>query len=601
MKKITKVDNIENTVRKGEKMKEKVISILIISFVLQYVCFFTQTFAINQTISQDIENIDSNTYPQIKEMIQNLKNEHQNWNFKILYTDLDWNEVIENEYVGHGSSPRNLVPTSSSYAGEWICPICGDTTYDSGKWHCASQSALKYMMDPRNSLNSSDIFQFLELTYTDYKIETIQAMLKKYDFWNNESYINAIIEASKKYNVNVYYVIARILQEQGNGTSPLVKGEGYNDQYIGVYNVFNIGASGSGKDNVILNGLARAEQEGWTSIELSIDGGVEFISRGYINRGQNTMYLQKFDVDSSEAGLYWHQYQQNIMAPQNEGTKLRVAFEECESLDMDYTFIIPVYKNMPDTAYERPSTDNKETPEINSNLVKCNANPSLRLRDNPNGTYIGEKIYLNEIVTVIEKATEKVAGTYWDFVRKSNGVEGYAARSTSDDEPVYKLYLVPIKEDDNGNNVPDKPTPDVPDNSDDENKEIVENEKLRINNTTNEITSIPNSTIADLKELLGAEIVVKNSNGEVVSDESNLATGYVVNDKYTISVLGDVGGDGVVNSADLLSIQKDLLKVKEIDIQCRKKSADVNQDGVINSADLLKIQKQLLGVSNIEI
>lgn len=33
-----------------------------------------------------------------------------------------------------------------------------------------------------------------------------------------------------------------------------------------------IGASGSGKDNVILNGLARAEQEGWTSIELSIDG-----------------------------------------------------------------------------------------------------------------------------------------------------------------------------------------------------------------------------------------------------------------------------------------------------------------------------------------
>lgn len=601
MKKITKVDNIENTVRKGEKMKEKVISILIISFVLQYVCFFTQTFAINQTISQDIENIDSNTYPQIKEMIQNLKNEHQNWNFKILYTDLDWNEVIENEYVGHGSSPRNLVPTSSSYAGEWICPICGDTTYDSGKWHCASQSALKYMMDPRNSLNSSDIFQFLELTYTDYKIETIQAMLKKYDFWNNESYINAIIEASKKYNVNVYYVIARILQEQGNGTSPLVKGEGYNDQYIGVYNVFNIGASGSGKDNVILNGLARAEQEGWTSIELSIDGGIEFISRGYINRGQNTMYLQKFDVDSSEAGLYWHQYQQNIMAPQNEGTKLRVAFEECESLDMDYTFIIPVYKNMPDTAYERPSTDNKETPEINSNLVKCNANPSLRLRDNPNGTYIGEKIYLNEIVTVIEKATEKVAGTYWDFVRKSNGVEGYAARSTSDDEPVYKLYLVLIKEDDNGNNVPDKTTPDVPDNSDDENKEIVENEKLRINNTTNEITSIPNSTIADLKELLGAEIVVKNSKEEIVSDESNLATGYVVNDKYTISVLGDVGGDGVVNSADLLSIQKDLLKVKEIDIQCRKKAADVNQDGVINSADLLKIQKQLLGVSNIEI
>ena len=558
-------------------MKEKIILILIIMIlILQYFCFFTKVFAVTQTISQDIENIDSNKYPQIKEMIQKLKEEHQNWNFKLLYTGLDWNEVIANEYVGHGASPRNLVPTSNSYIDEWICSICGEKTYDSGKWHCASQLALKYIMDPRNSLNSSDIFQFLELTYTEYKMETIQAMLKKYDFWNKESYINAIIEASKKYNVNVYYVIARILQEQGNG-STLVKGEGYNGQYVGVYNVFNIGASGSGKENVILNGLARAEQEGWTTMEASIDGGVEFISKGYINRGQNTMYLQKFDVDNSSAGLYWHQYQQNIMAPQNEGTKLRVAFEECGSIDMDYMFIIPIYENMPNTACAKPNSDGTEIPdepEINSNLVRCNADPSLRLRDIPNGTYIGEKIYLDEVVTVIEKATEKVGGTYWDLVRKSNGIEGYAARETYEDEEDYKLYLVPIKE---------------------------ENGKIRINNTTNEIVSIPNSTISDLKELLGKEIIIKNSNGDVISDESNLATGYVVNDKYTISVLGDVNGDGKMNSADLLAIQKDLLKVKEIDSKARNIAADVNQDKVINSADLLKIQKQLLGVSKIEI
>ena len=78
-------------------MKKKLIFILImIILILQYFCSFTKTFAVNQTISQDIENIDSNTYPQIKEMIQNLKNEHPNWNFKILYTDLDCNEFIEN-------------------------------------------------------------------------------------------------------------------------------------------------------------------------------------------------------------------------------------------------------------------------------------------------------------------------------------------------------------------------------------------------------------------------------------------------------------------------------------------------------------------------
>ena len=577
-------------------MEKKLIFILImIILILQYFCFFTKTFAVNQEFSQDIENIDSNKYPQIKEMIKKLKNEHPNWNFKILYTDLEWNEVIENEYVGHGASPRNLVPTSSSYEGEWICSICGDTTYDSGKWHCASQSALKYMMDPRNSLNSSDVFQFLELTYTDYKIETIQAMLRKYYFWNNESYINAIIEASKKYNVNVYYVIARILQEQGNG-STLVKGEGYNGQYVGVYNVFNIGASGNGKDNVILNGLARAEQEGWTTMEASIDGGVQFISSGYIARGQNTMYLQKFDVDDSATGLYWHQYQQNIMAPQNEGTKLKLAFEECESIDEDYTFIIPVYENMPSKASSRPNSDSSNNDDnTNENLVKCNADPSLRLRDKPNGTYIGEKIYLNEVVTVIERATEKVGGTYWDLIRKSNGIEGYAARETYEDEENYKLYLVPIKNDNTKTDNSDDNK-----NDDDKKEEIIENEKIRVNNTSNKITAIPNTKISDLKEILGAEIIVKNTNSENVQDDSNLATGFTVNDKYEVSVLGDVSGDGQVDARDSLRILKYAVGTYELK-DGYAIAADINKDGIIDARDSLRILKYAVDTYKIEL
>ena len=571
-----------------------VLVMLIITLLMQCFSFNTLIYAVTQITSDDLEKIDTQKYPQIKEMIQQLQKEHPNWKFKIFYTGLDWNEVIANEYVGHGTSPRNLVPTSSSYEGEWICSVCGETTYDSGKWHCASQKALQYMMDPRNSLNSSDIFQFLELTYTDYKIETIQALLKKYDFWNNESYINAIIEASKKYNVNVYYVIARILQEQGNG-STLVKGEGYNGQYVGVYNVFNIGASGNGKDNVILNGLARAEQEGWTTMEASIDGGVQFISSGYIARGQNTMYLQKFDVDDSATGLYWHQYQQNIMAPQNEGTKLKLAFEECESIDEDYTFIIPVYENMQSKASSRPNSDSSNNDDnTNENLVKCNADPSLRLRDKPNGTYIGEKIYLNEVVTVIERATEKVGGTYWDLIRKSNGIEGYAARETYEDEENYKLYLVPIKNDNT------KPDNSDDNKNDDGKKEIIENEKIRVNNTSNKITAIPNTKISDLKEILGAEIIVKNTNSENVQDDSNLATGFTVNDKYEVSVLGDVSGDGQVDARDSLRILKYAVGTYELK-NGYAIAADINKDGIIDARDSLRILKYAVDTYKIEL
>lgn len=572
-----------------------VLVMLIITLLMQCFSFNTLIYAVTQITSDDLEKIDTQKYPQIKEMIQQLQKEHPNWKFKIFYTGLDWNEVIANEYVGHGTSPRNLVPTSSSYEGEWICSVCGETTYDSGKWHCASQKALQYMMDPRNSLNSSDIFQFLELTYTDYKIETIQALLKKYDFWNKESYINAIIEASKKYNVNVYYVIARILQEQGNG-STLVKGEGYNGQYVGVYNVFNIGASGNGKDNVILNGLARAEQEGWTTMEASIDGGVQFISSGYIARGQNTMYLQKFDVDDSATGLYWHQYQQNIMAPQNEGTKLKLAFEECESIDEDYTFIIPVYENMPSKASSRPNSDSSNNDDnTNENLVKCNADPSLRLRDKPNGTYIGEKIYLNEVVTVIERATEKVGGTYWDLIRKSNGIEGYAARETYEDEENYKLYLVPIKNDNTKTDNSDDNK-----NDDDKKEEIIENEKIRVNNTSNKITAIPNTKISDLKEILGAEIIVKNTNSENVQDDSNLATGFTVNDKYEVSVLGDVSGDGQVDARDSLRILKYAVGTYELK-DGYAIAADINKDGIIDARDSLRILKYAVDTYKIEL
>lgn len=57
-------------------------------------------------MSTNINGIDESAYPGIKDRINALKAKYPNWNFKILYTDLDWNEVISQEYVGHGNSPR---------------------------------------------------------------------------------------------------------------------------------------------------------------------------------------------------------------------------------------------------------------------------------------------------------------------------------------------------------------------------------------------------------------------------------------------------------------------------------------------------------------
>ena len=64
-----------------------------------------------------------------------------------------------------------------------------------------------------------------------------------------------------------------------------------------------------------------------------------------------------------------------------------------------------------------------------------------------------------------------------------------------------------------------------------------------------------------------------------------------------------IGVVGPVRTGKSTFIKKfmDLLVIPNIDNEYKKISADVNQDEIINSADLLKIQKQLLGVSKIEI
>ena len=451
--------------------KAKFLSILIILNILISISisFFNYDVkAVTQSISSDIDSLNNDLYPNIKSMINSLKATYKNWNFKILYTDIEWKDAITYEYIGHESSPKNLAPANNSkYAGSWVCPICKDAVYDSEDWVCASEPAIKYMMDTRNSLNSSDVFQFMELSYDNsytYDEDIVASMLSG-SFLDEDKYVDIIMEACKTYNANPYYIVARILQEQDKDGTTLVEGNGYKGQYVGYYNIFNIGASGNGEDKVILNGLKKAEEYEWTSLELALRGGIKIIAENYIAVGQNTLYLQKFDVDNSDGKLFWHQYMQNILAAQNEGTELKKTLQENRAINYPYTFIIPVYKNMPASACARPSTTTSLT-SIESDLVRVNVNENIKMRNEPNGSTRVDYLYKNEIATRIERATTKVAGVYWDKVVKNNGAEGYVARSTADGESEYKLYLIQLNEDDDytGNTTTpetDKTTPTI--------------------------------------------------------------------------------------------------------------------------------------------
>ena len=580
-----------------ENIETKKRSIKFISFILIFIfiayslltLFNNNVYAISQSISSDYNSLNDAEYPGIKSMIQNLKNQYPNWNFKILYTDLEWSSVISGEYQGHGSSPKNLVQKSASYQGEWICPICGDRPYDNGTWRCASEQAIAYMMDPRNSLNSSDIFQFEELTNPGCDMASLQSMTEGTFLKGHEQ---GILDTANNYNVNAYYIVARIIQEQGANGSALVSGES------GYYNAFNIGASGNTTADIIANGLAYAQKKGWTTLEASISGGISFVADNYIKQGQNTLYLQKFNVTTNSGGPYNHQYQQNIMAAQSEGNTLRRTYADINSTSSSHTFIIPVYKNMPSEPAARPNASSDAT--VSSDLVRVNVEQSLRIRNAPNGNTTVGWLYTDEVVTRLEKATTKVNGTYWDKIQKSNGTVGYAARETYENETPYKLYLVPLNENQNpGTENPSNPGDSG--NNGGTSQDPSSTEKVKIDETTKTITVKPEVIAQDILDAFGGTAKIVKADGNYLENEKSvIGTGYIVEDIYTVIKKGDANGDGKLDSADLLMIQKHLL---DVNILKEEKfiAADANNDNKIDSADLLAIQKYLLGVSDIEI
>lgn len=567
-----------------QKMK-KIITMIIILTLISY-CFISlinQKNVLAQTTSPDINGINTSKYPGIKEKIQALQKKYPNWSFKILYTGLDWNDVISNEYVGHGSSPKNLVYNSSNYQGEWVCPVCGNKPYDNGSWRCASEQAIKYMMDPRNSLNESDIFQFEQLTSSGSDLGILQSMTRGTFLAGHEQ---AIINAANKNNLNCYYVVARLIQEQGKSGTVLALGTGYNGQYVGYYNAFNISATGNTKEAILINALTYAKKKGWTSLDASIEGGISFLGKQYISQGQNTLYLQKFDViGNNSSNLYNNQYMTNLLAAENEGLTLRNTYINTNSMALPHTFIIPVYENMPQSECSRPNTNASSA--ITIDLVRVNVDSTLNIRNAPNGSATGASLVKDEIVTRIEKATTKVGGTYWDKVRKSNGTIGYAARETFEGENKYKLYLVPVNENSDNNN-----------NGGNDGKNTT---KVKIDKKNNIITVVPSAIANDILDAFGGPTKITRADGSFLNGGNDLmATGFIVEDKYTVVKKGDCNGDGNTNALDAAIILR--YNVNQFSLkECYLRAGAISDNNNATALDAAKILRYSVGQYNIEL
>lgn len=320
-------------------------------------------------VEQETRNKETDVYADVKKFpysyqkkLTDLKTKHTNWTFVPFNTGLTLDAAVEGEFVGD----RCLVPSNSVLREN-------DVQVQPG-WCKASKAGIKQYLDPRNFFTEDKIFQFELLTYNkdNANLNVIEQIVSG-TFMANECpgtgtrYANVILQAGIESKANPYHLAARLRQEQGTqGTSPIISGK-YSG-YEGYYNFFNIDAYGSTKDAIYQRGLKFAKEQGWDNRYKSIVGGSSFLKKRYIDVGQDTLYLQKFDFVGD---FYTHQYMQNLLAPYNEANTMKNAYVASNNLSKPYVFKIPVF-------YEAMSikADKKEMEYHSENQVTISAGGS---------------------------------------------------------------------------------------------------------------------------------------------------------------------------------------------------------------------------------
>lgn len=138
----------------------------------------TAKYTTDKTFESDIAGFPES----YKNRLRALHAEYPNWKFVVQNVDISWDEVIRNEsIVGVNLVKKNAKSSWKSTArgaynwsnGTW-------PGFDSNEWVAASESIIRYYMDPRNFLDSTNIFQFLNHGYTtgEQTEEGVEKMLK---------------------------------------------------------------------------------------------------------------------------------------------------------------------------------------------------------------------------------------------------------------------------------------------------------------------------------------------------------------------------------------------------------------------------------------
>jgi len=539
-----------------------------------------------------------------KVKLRKLWAQHKNWVFQAQHLSMTWAQALaeENKPLKNGITSPESWKSMEEGAYNWK-----NGTYleiDSGGWVTAAPAVVAYYMDPRNFLDETYVFQFENLQYSaGQTVEGVKAILPA----KQEKYAEDLLKAAKETKVSAYFLATRMAQEGSKIDGTWVDPDGVS--YKGYYNFFNYGAYAGSQHGAyhgaVTNGAIYAKKEGWNTPYKCLVASAEKIGNGYINKGQNTLYYQKFNVAGEN--LYNHQYMCNVQAPTAE-SKIRADSATNAELDSALTFIIPVYKEMPEAATVLPGKTGNNNNFLDKLTAKgCTLNPTF---DRYTMEYTGQ---VDEAVTSVQlTATKnasdaKVTGAGTVSLKKGENIIPVTVTATSGEKRVYTVTIL------RGEPDPDNPgttNPDTPSTGGSTGTNPPANPTVTVTGGYHLRTAVtgvePNTTPANFLK----KFTVKHGSAALYTrDGKSKKDGLVVTGdvlriynenkglfaSYPVVIYGDANGDGKVNSQDLRRIQRHILGVASVEGPFLV-AADANRDDKVNSQDLRRTQRHILKI-----
>ncbi|MBQ2900829.1 MAG: cadherin-like beta sandwich domain-containing protein [Agathobacter sp.] len=538
-----------------------------------------------------------------------LHERYPKWKFEPYITGLKWADVlaaqckpgVSQTNINYNDAYKSVAPTEYNwYTNEWVIR-------DTSQWVTAHPDYVAYHLDPRNWFDETHIFMFEKLSYSEaHTIEGVQAIIKgthmEYDIDNGDgtmlNYSTAFMEIAKAVGASPYHLASRVRMEQGvcitNGQVVLKNMiSGTISGFEGYYNYFNVKTYGTGNEYLI-KGLTHAKEQGWNTRYKSILGGATHIAKNYIAIGQDTLYLEKFDL-VPYGGLYNHQYMTAIHAPRSESEAAVKAYPD---ITQEFVFKIPVFEEMPEQPAAFTASGNR------NNYLKTLDVEGFSLTPTFDGAKTDYSLIVhNSVASVKISATpvvskSKVEGTGTLNLKVGTNTFKIICKSESGDVKEYNLTIVRENENSNAGSVPSNPS-ETP-------KPTYSSEQYKVDKYVTGVA--PQTTVANfLAGFKFENCTLKVLNADGTENTGTVATGnklgiYVegaLQKSIDIVIYGDANGDGAIDVMDIIRLNRYILKSVTLE-GAYLEAADANRsaDGA-DIMDVIRINRHILGNTSI--